>query len=116
TNNAPTCGTMRYSWNISYSPAPGCGVSTSAYSYIGGTSASSQSPQIRFTNPGIYTIQPTLIAPASACSTVLASQQIIVKDLPVVSIGTLPASICVGESISPTGSSGCYIDGSSTYA
>ncbi|HRO18048.1 MAG TPA: PKD domain-containing protein, partial [Ferruginibacter sp.] len=114
--NTPLCGDLTYNWEVTYQSTSGCTPATSSYSFTNGTSATSREPRFLFTNPGVYTIRPLIIAPLSSCSTWLPSQQVIVKGRPVVALGALPANICVGQSLSPTASASCYLDASSTYA
>lgn len=116
TTNVPVCGVNTYLWTVTYAATAGCSPSTSSYNYLAGTSNTSAQPVFQFNNPGIYTLELTIIAPASACSTQLASQQITVKGKPIISIGSVPSSICQGESINPTSTASCYIDAASTYA
>lgn len=114
--NTPICGDLTYNWEVTYQATAGCTPSTSSFSYTNGTSATSREPRFLFTNPGVYTIRPLLIAPLSSCSTWLPTQQVVVKGRPVVSIGALPVNICVGQSISPSATASCGLDASSTYA
>ncbi|MEO8771581.1 MAG: PKD domain-containing protein [Ferruginibacter sp.] len=114
THNSPLCGVYTYQWTVSYSPTAGCVPSTSSITYLGGTSSTSVQPIFQFNNPGIYTIDLLIIAPAASCSTQVASQQVIVKGKPVVTLNPI-SGICQGQAINPGASATCYIDGSSTY-
>ncbi|HRN90893.1 MAG TPA: PKD domain-containing protein [Ferruginibacter sp.] len=113
--NTPLCGDLTYNWEVTYQSTTGCTPATSSYSFTNGTSATSREPRFLFTNPGVYTIRPLIIAPLSSCSTWLPAQQVIVKGRPVVTLGALPANICVGQSVSPGATASCYLDASSTY-
>jgi gliding motility-associated-like protein len=116
TNNspAPSCGQNSYLWSVSYSSTAGCLPNTNGASFINGTNASSVNPQFLFSNPGIYTISLTTIAPAAACSSLVSTQQITVKGKPVVSINAL-ASTCANQSVNPSAAVTCYINTATTY-
>jgi len=63
-----TCSISAWSW----------GISPAGFNYVGGTSASSQNPQVEFTSNGIYTV--TLTATNCAGDGVLVSSNMIVID------------------------------------
>ncbi len=109
TTNTPLCGANTYQWTISYAPTAGCSPASSGYTFIGGTSATSAEPDIRFTNPGIYTLNLWLIAPAQSCSTLVDTRTIIVKGRPNINIGTLPADICQGTSFNVNATASCDV-------
>lgn len=116
TTNTGNCTPNTFLWNVGYNSTSGCTPSTSEYTFIGGTNAQSMQPQIRFVNPGIYTLTPRIIAANGACYVDLPSQQVLVKSKPVVNINGIPASICTNQSIAPTALATCHIDANSTYA
>ncbi|MEI9911009.1 MAG: PKD domain-containing protein [Bacteroidota bacterium] len=116
TNNSSlsNCGNNTYSWSVTYVPTTGCSPAGPGYTYINGTGATSQNPQYQFTNPGVYTIRLITIAPASACSSAVVTQQITVKSRPEINL-TVPPTVCEGQSINPSVASSCYIT-NATYA
>lgn len=116
--NAAICGMNRFVWNVLYSPtgASGCTPLQSSFSYINGTNENSQNPQFQFVNPGTYTIQLQTFSPGNSCASTVFAKNILVKAKPVVSFSNIPASICEGGSISPSGLAVCNIDAGTTYA
>ena len=116
TNNSPSplCGQNRYLWAVTYASTAGCLPATNGATFINGTSATSTAPEFLLSNPGIYTISLVTIAPASACTSVVATQQITVKGKPVVNLNPL-ADICVNQSVTPVATATCYTT-AATYA
>ncbi len=113
--NAATCGQNTYQWSVSYAATAGCQPSASSFSYVDGTSATSQNPHFNFVNPGVYTIQLQTVAPSASCTSTIVTQQVTVKGKPTVGISNVPAAICQNQSFSPTGTATCYIDAASSY-
>jgi PKD repeat protein len=73
--------------------------SASNYVYLSGTNSASLNPVIQFNNQGTYTVTLSL---TNACGTfTTAAQTFTVKRQPEVSITGVPATICLGQSISP---------------
>ncbi len=114
TNNTgvSNCGNNTFTWSVSYSPTAGCSSASAGYTYINGTSSSSIDPQFQFTNPGVYTISLIATAPGGTCTSPIVSQQVTIKDKPVVSLPPV-SGICENQSINPTVIPGCYITGAS---
>ena len=113
--NTPFCGLNKYSWTVTYTATTGCTPGTSSFSYLNGTNANASNPQFQFNNPGIYTISFVNIFPASACTSAVVTRVITVKAKPVVVMAALP-NVCVSQSVNPTATSTCYINGTTTYA
>lgn len=113
-SSASFCGPNIFRWTISYLPIAGCSPATRGYTYINGTDSTSEHPQIRFTNPGIYTLNLTTIAPGMGCSSQVVSRQVTVRGKPSLTLSPL-ASICQNQSISPALIAGCFTS-NATYA
>ena len=90
-----SCLTL-YQWSVVFNGAPCGGAGT--WSYSGGTSAASFEPQFTFTSPGDYTV--TLQA-VNSCGTFPVSHTITVGSPPQVIVNPL-ATICAGQSVSPS--------------
>ncbi|MEP7108923.1 MAG: PKD domain-containing protein [Ferruginibacter sp.] len=97
-----SCQNPKYSWVVSYTPSF-CGTS-SAFTYVNGTTDTSASPSFRFTNPGTYTISQNV---TNACGIFTASKIITVNDKLVATI-TAPLNGCVAGPISPGPAFNCY--------
>ena len=95
TNTFNSCQNPTYSWVVTYTPAF-CGTS-SAFTYINGTSDTSANPTFSFTNSGTYTLTQNV---TNACGTFTASKTVDVKKPPTVSIN-LPTYSCGVVTISP---------------
>jgi PKD repeat protein len=110
TNNSSlsNCGNNSFTWSVTYTPTTGCSPAVPGYTFINGTNSFSPNPQFQFTNPGIYTISLVTTAPGGTCTSPIVSQQITVKDKPVITLPPL-ASICENQSINPTVISNCYV-------
>lgn len=116
TTNVSNCVPNTFVWSTTYTPTAGCLPNTSSVSYVGGTDASSQNPQLQFNNPGVYTIKLYTVAAANACSSPTVSQQITVKGKPTVS-AINASDVCQNGSTSPTVTVGnCNASGSPTYS
>jgi PKD repeat protein len=91
------CSPITYLWSVAYA-ASFCGT-TSAFTYLNGTNASSANPSFNFTQSGSYTITLTT---TNSCGTTSTSQIITVKKPPVITAinGILP-SYCGSASITP---------------
>src|SRR6185312_679747 len=85
----PTAGT--YTWAVTGDPG---------YTFVNGTSASSQYPQIRFTDFATYTIT---VTEQNSCGQVTKSQQITFQSAPTVTITPSSNSICPGSPVTLTG-------------
>jgi gliding motility-associated-like protein len=108
------CGAPTYQWTVSYA-AGFCGT-TSAFTYTGGTSATSASPSFNFTEAGTYTI--TLTASNSCTPAQTTTQVITVKKPPTITSinGVLP-NYCGNANISPTAViPACAMPGILSYA
>jgi len=96
------CGPLSYSWDVTYQNVY-CGVALENWSYVAGTSVTSEEPQFNFVTPGIYTVQGTISG--SSCGTVMSvPQDIIVKKPPTASISSI-GDFCqngTNNTISPT--------------
>jgi PKD repeat protein len=99
TNNTPSisCGNNTYNWVVTYNSTNACD-NTSAFSFTGGTTASSPNPSFVFNNAGSYTITLNLTNPCGSSS---SSQTITVNKPPQVTINSI-ADICGTGSINPT--------------
>jgi len=83
----PAGGT--YSWTVT----------GGAYSFVGGTNASSQYPQINFTDFATYTIQ---ITETNSCGSATKQQQITFQSAPNVTISASANPICPGSPVTLT--------------
>lgn len=104
-----SCGTT-YVWEV-MEAGSACGAGP-AWTFTGGTSATSVEPQFQFTQPGIYTV---ILKAINSCGTFQATQQVTVNAPPQVSISPL-AGICATQCVNPVAtvqSCGAAID---TYA
>lgn len=90
------CRAATYRWVITYASAF-CGT-TSAYTFINGTTDTSANPSIRFDSAGRYTLTQNV---TNACGTFTATKTIDVKKPPTVTIN-LPSYPCGAVTISPT--------------
>jgi len=114
-SNQPLCKTNTYQWSVSYSNTSGCTPNTSGYSYINGTSETSEAPQFQFTNPGVYTISLVTKNSGGLCTSAAVSQTVTVKAKPIVTV-SVPASVCQNGSINPTSTvKDCYSSTPATY-
>jgi len=75
-------------------------VTGGAYSFVNGTTANSQYPQITFTSYGNYKITVTV---QNKCGTVSKSQTISFQNAPTVKVTPSAASICPGDPVTLTG-------------
>jgi large repetitive protein len=71
------------------------------YSFIGGTSSSSEYPQIQFTAYGVYKVSVTV---QNSCGTVTKSQNITFQNAPTVTLIPSSLNICPGSPVTLTGS------------
>lgn len=109
-NLANTCNVTR-TWTVIFNGSP-CLPSSGAFSFVGGTNASSVNPQIQFTQPGNYTIRLTL---TNSCGSFITTQAIVAQKAPQVSINAVP-SVCAGLSVSPTAVVNDCLEPSDTYS
>ncbi|WP_445905228.1 PKD-like domain-containing protein [Flavobacterium sp.] len=116
TNLTNQCSTPTSTWSVTYASG-NCGTS-SAYTYTGGTSATSASPSFNFTEAGTYTI--TLTTSNSCTPSQSTSQTVVVKKPPTVAINSIN-NLCqtdISTIINPTANiNGCAPASSTlTYA
>ncbi len=104
-----TCNVTRV-WTVLFNGSP-CLPSSGAFSFVGGTNASSVNPQIQFTQPGNYTIRLTL---TNTCGSFISNQAIVAQAPPQVSINAVP-SVCAGLSVNPTAVVNDCLEPSDTY-
>ncbi|MDF3028749.1 MAG: hypothetical protein K0S23_3056 [Fluviicola sp.] len=109
-NLANTCNVTRV-WTVLFNGSP-CLPSSGAFSFTGGTNASSVNPQIQFTQPGNYTIRLTL---TNSCGSFIANQAVVAQAPPQVSINAVP-SVCAGLSVSPAAVVNDCLEPSDIYA
>ncbi|MBN9297352.1 MAG: PKD domain-containing protein [Filimonas sp.] len=100
TSSAPNCGNNRYVWNVTYQPSD-CNITTAAYTFTNGSSATSTNPSFRFTNPGNYTVTLTTIRPGFACQASLP-KTVTVKDKPSVTLNPL-SNFCQNANLQSKG-------------
>lgn len=93
------CSNVNGTWSVTYSDLP-CDPDNGSYTFAGGTSASSSTPQFTLQSAGVYTLTYTV---TSACPTVSSSQSVTVNTVPVVSVSNI-GSLCTGQTITPSGS------------
>ncbi len=87
--NSPT------GWTWSFSP--------STVTYTGGTSASSQNPQVTFNNPGVYQVSLTASNGAGSDAEVkVAYINVTTQQTPAVSIAATSSTICAGTNVTFT--------------
>jgi PKD repeat protein len=79
-----------YTWTVTGDPG---------YSFVGGTTANSQYPQIKFTNFATYTIS---VTETNSCGTASKSQNITFQNAPTVTISASANPICPGSSVTLT--------------
>ncbi|MFY7885062.1 MAG: PKD domain-containing protein, partial [Dolichospermum sp.] len=99
TNNSDTsvsCSNTTYEWNVSYTGSY-CGT-TSSFSYVNNTTNTSANPVFQFNNSGTYQI--TITTTNDCGSLTSATQTVIVKQPPTVSINTI-SDYCGTATISP---------------
>jgi len=95
----PVCGEEQRNWTVSQISSTCVADSANNFVFISGTNATSIDPVIRFNNQGIYEVTLSI---TNVCGTFTTDPtEITVIRKPEVSI-TVPSSICLGETISPT--------------
>lgn len=104
-----TCNVTRV-WTVLFNGSP-CLPSSGAFSFTGGTNASSVNPQIQFTQPGNYIIRLTL---TNSCGSFIANQAVVAQAPPQVTINAVP-SVCAGLSVNPTAVVNDCLEPSDTY-
>ncbi|WP_046744103.1 T9SS C-terminal target domain-containing protein [Kordia zhangzhouensis] len=97
TDESTNCEPATYQWQVTYM-SDFCGSEPANWSYTNGTSATSANPSFNFVTPGTYTIQ---LEGTNYCGTENNSQQVIVKQPPIVSINPL-SDLCNVNSINPS--------------
>lgn len=92
------CSTPTYLWSVTYATG-NCG-SASAFTYTGGTSATSPNPSFNFTESGTYTIKVTM---TNSCGTVTSSTQTVTVKKPptITAINGIVANYCGTAAITP---------------
>lgn len=95
-NNGIPCA-VNYNWLVDYTDLP-CDPDNGTYSFVGGTSASSLSPQFQFTSVGTYTVR---LRMTNACGVFEDNEVITVNTVPVVSVNSI-TTICSGNSVTPS--------------
>ncbi|MDI1315791.1 PKD domain-containing protein [Flavobacterium sp.] len=98
TNLANQCSPPIYLWNVTYASG-NCG-SLSAFTYTGGTSATSANPSFNFTEAGTYSISVTI---RNSCGPVTSAiQTVVVKKPPSITLinGILP-NYCGSANVNP---------------
>lgn len=108
TANSPSCGVFSYLWSVTAANITSC--SPSVLPTI--QSSGATSTNLSFTAPGLYTVTLTVTAPGG-CSSILR-QEVEVRAKPIVTISSLPLSLCEGSSISPFAIATCFVD-NATY-
>jgi len=95
----PSCDSPTYNWTINKASSTCPADSTKDTTFVNNTSLSSFNPNVIINNQGIYNIN---LSVTNVCGTYTAPQQsITVKRKPIASI-SLPPTLCVGQSITPT--------------
>ncbi|RZK20865.1 MAG: PKD domain-containing protein [Pedobacter sp.] len=113
-SNTPLCGANTYQWTVSSSTST-CTPASSQPVYVNGTNSTSENPQFRFDNAGVYTIRLITKNSEGNCTSVAYQEQITVKQKPVVSLALI-SSICEGASINPIAAvQNCYSSSAETY-
>lgn len=95
TDYSQSCDTIR-NWQVLFNGSV-CAPNTAGYNFVGGTSATSVSPQIEFTNPGNYTIQLTV---SNECGISNATIPVVIRKTPEVAINPIP-QVCENTAFSP---------------
>lgn len=107
TNTTTTLNTcnVTYVWSVTFNGSP-CTPSSGTFNFTNGTNANSFEPQITFNDMGNYTVT---LSVTNSCGTITATQPVVVMGPPQVTLNPI-ASICAGQTITPTAN---YIDCSS---
>ncbi|MCF8341953.1 MAG: hypothetical protein K9I82_13325, partial [Chitinophagaceae bacterium] len=105
--NDITCGQNKFEWTVTYKATADCDPKTAAYSFVNNTDKNSQNPQIKFDNPGVYTIELITIAPSNKCTSAVVTKVITVKSIPNVVIDGL-ADACQAATVNPKATISCY--------
>ncbi|HWZ14481.1 MAG TPA: PKD domain-containing protein [Mucilaginibacter sp.] len=79
-----------YSWTVTGDPG---------YSFVNGTTANSQYPQIKFTSFATYKVS---VTETNSCGTLTKSQNLTFQNAPTVTLSANPTTICPGSSTSLT--------------
>jgi PKD repeat protein len=119
TNTSPIglCQGESYDWTVDYLDVLGCGNAGTNYSFINGTSSTSNNAEIQFAVPGKYavTLTTSAVGSGTSCSPATKTDTFTVKGLPKVTLDPI-GSICVNTGLSPTAAvSGCYADNPLQY-
>ncbi|MCX8482660.1 MAG: PKD domain-containing protein, partial [Crocinitomicaceae bacterium] len=98
-----TCA-VATAWTVTFN-GNSCNSSSGSFSYVGGTSASSFSPNFQFNSPGTYSIQYSM---TNSCGTFISTKAITAQSSPLISMSNL-STICAGQSANPAASfNSCY--------
>jgi PKD repeat protein len=93
TSPLPNCGNNTYQWTVS---------PNSGFSYTNGTSATSVNPEFLFNNAATYTLSLVTKNSNGDCTSATFSKAITITVKPTVSTITAAASVCEGNSLSPS--------------
>ena len=108
------CGGDTYQWTVRYVDPLLCGGAPD-YSFVGGTNDRSESPLLRFGESGKYIVELVVTAVASACSSPVFRDTIVIKEKAIVAMNAA-SGICAGNSITPTAVvNNCYSDSAAQY-
>lgn len=98
-----TCA-VATAWAVTFN-GNSCNNSSGSFSYVGGTSASSFSPNFQFNSPGTYSIQYSM---TNSCGTFTSTKAITAQSSPLIAMNTL-STICAGQSANPAATfNSCY--------
>jgi len=100
TNSSTSLNTCNVSstWVIDYSELP-CTLNGGAYTYTGGTSASSLQPNITLQSEGVYTLRYRM---QNTCGIVEDTEVVTVNTMPIVDVTTPVNGVCAGTSGTPS--------------
>jgi large repetitive protein len=84
-------------WTVFFNGSP-CTPTSGTFSFIGGTTQTSNNPQILFSTPGNYVVRLNL---TNSCGSFILDKPVTVQAPPQVTLAPLP-SICAGGSVNPS--------------
>jgi gliding motility-associated-like protein len=114
-SNIPLYGKNEYNWTVSYSPLGNCGNYNSLYEYSNGTDSSSENPEFKFINPGVYKLGLMVTNSNGQCTSAKVFNSITVKGKPAAEINGLSSVICGNGSVSPTVDVKCFEDSNTGF-